>query len=198
MHSIAHYERSTDRTGRPVALVPLDELEDMQDQIDELEAIAAYDEAMAGMKDGASTHYALGMTSRRKMAYKIVLLSPAEKALHKKTSIYRLSQMYHNGRGLTASPLRALAVIQNYGVKRADGTTAARRLFDRFDGCLVLGWWPINVNHLDLAEVGFLQELQGIQIIAFYKQIQPLPVGWPTVFQQFLPEPGSGLLPAAR
>ena len=42
-----------------------------------------------------------------------------------------LSQMYHNGRGLTASRLRALTVIQNYGVRRADGTTAARRLFDR-------------------------------------------------------------------
>ena len=60
MHSIAHYERCTDRTGRPVALVPLDELEDMQDHIDELEAIAAYDEAIAGMKAGQYTLRAWG------------------------------------------------------------------------------------------------------------------------------------------
>jgi hypothetical protein len=42
-----------------------------------------------------------------------------------------LSQMYHNGRGLTAKRLRALTVIHNYGIKRLDGTTAAMRLFDR-------------------------------------------------------------------
>ncbi len=40
-----------------------------------------------------------------------------------------LSQMYHNGRGLTEKRLRALTVIHNYGLKRADGTTAAMRLF---------------------------------------------------------------------
>jgi len=40
-----------------------------------------------------------------------------------------LSQMYHNGRGLTEKRLRALTVIHNYGLKRADGTTAATRLF---------------------------------------------------------------------
>jgi hypothetical protein len=38
-----------------------------------------------------------------------------------------LSQMYHNGRGLTEKRLRALTVIHNYGLKRADGTTAAMR-----------------------------------------------------------------------
>jgi len=40
-----------------------------------------------------------------------------------------LSQMYHNGRGITESRLRALTVIHNYGLKRSDGTTAAERLF---------------------------------------------------------------------
>lgn len=42
-----------------------------------------------------------------------------------------LSQMYHNGRGLTEKRLRALTVIHNYGLKRIDGTTAAMRLFGR-------------------------------------------------------------------
>jgi hypothetical protein len=42
-----------------------------------------------------------------------------------------LSQMYHNGRGLTEKRLRALTVIHNYGLTRADGTTAAMRLFDQ-------------------------------------------------------------------
>lgn len=41
-----------------------------------------------------------------------------------------LSQMYRNGRGLTPRRLAALTVIHNYGIKRADGTTAAMRLFD--------------------------------------------------------------------
>ena len=40
-----------------------------------------------------------------------------------------LSQMYHNGRGLTESRLKALTVIHNYGLRRQDGTTAAERLF---------------------------------------------------------------------
>ena len=41
-----------------------------------------------------------------------------------------LSQMYHNGRGLSEKRLKSLTVIHNYGLKRADGTTAATRLFD--------------------------------------------------------------------
>ncbi len=41
----------------------------------------------------------------------------------------RLSQMYHNGRGLTKKRLAALTVVHNYGLKHADGTTAAERLF---------------------------------------------------------------------
>lgn len=40
-----------------------------------------------------------------------------------------LSQMHHNGRGLTESRLAALTVIHNYGLRRADGSTAAERLF---------------------------------------------------------------------
>ena len=41
----------------------------------------------------------------------------------------RLSQLYHNGRGLTENRLAALTVIHNYDLRRADGTTAAQRLF---------------------------------------------------------------------
>jgi len=42
-----------------------------------------------------------------------------------------LSQMCHNGRGLTESRLTALTVIHNYGLRRQDGTTAAERLFGK-------------------------------------------------------------------
>ena len=41
-----------------------------------------------------------------------------------------LSQMYHTGRGLTQTRLKALTVIHNYGLRRRDGTTAAQRLFE--------------------------------------------------------------------
>jgi len=40
-----------------------------------------------------------------------------------------LSQMYHNGRGLTPQRLMALTVIHNFELRRDDGTTAAERLF---------------------------------------------------------------------
>ncbi len=40
-----------------------------------------------------------------------------------------LSQLYHNGRGLSENRLKSLTVIHNYGLKRADDTTAAARLF---------------------------------------------------------------------
>lgn len=40
-----------------------------------------------------------------------------------------LSQMYHNGRGLTIQRLKALTVIHNFDCRRSDGTTAAERLF---------------------------------------------------------------------
>lgn len=45
-----------------------------------------------------------------------------------------LSQIHHNGRGLTTKRLRALTIIHNYYLKRSDGTTAAQRLFrTKFD-----------------------------------------------------------------
>ena len=45
-----------------------------------------------------------------------------------------LSQIHHNGRGLTLKRLRALTIIHNYYLKRPDGTTAAQRLFrTKFD-----------------------------------------------------------------
>ena len=41
----------------------------------------------------------------------------------------RLS-LHHHGQGrLSARKLKALTVVHNYGVKRADGTTAAERFF---------------------------------------------------------------------
>lgn len=40
-----------------------------------------------------------------------------------------LSQMHHNGRGLTVNRLQSLTVIHNFGIKKADGTTAAERFF---------------------------------------------------------------------
>jgi len=42
-----------------------------------------------------------------------------------------LSQIHHNGRGLTTKRLKALTIIHNYYLKRSDGTTAAERLFGR-------------------------------------------------------------------
>jgi len=41
-----------------------------------------------------------------------------------------LSQMHHNGRGITSNRLKALTAIHNYDTKRRDGTTAAERLYD--------------------------------------------------------------------
>lgn len=53
-----------------------------------------------------------------------------------------LSQMHHNGRGISLKRLKVLTVIHNYYLKRSDGTTAAERLFknkftDPFD-------WLVN------------------------------------------------------
>jgi hypothetical protein len=42
-----------------------------------------------------------------------------------------LSQMHHNGRGITIKRLKALTAIHNFGLTRSDGTTAAERLFER-------------------------------------------------------------------
>jgi hypothetical protein len=64
-----------------------------------------------------------------------------------------LSQMYHNGRGLTATRLKALTVIHNFDIKQRDGTTAAERLFntklpDLFD------WLVGQMGELPLARQG--------------------------------------------
>jgi Family of unknown function (DUF6399) len=64
-----------------------------------------------------------------------------------------LSQMYHNGRGLTEKRLRALTVIHNYGLKRADGTTAATRLFDR-DFPDLFSWLVDEMGALPLPRKG--------------------------------------------
>jgi len=40
-----------------------------------------------------------------------------------------LSQMHHNGRGISGRRLGVLTVIHNFVIKRPDGTTAAQRLF---------------------------------------------------------------------
>lgn len=42
-----------------------------------------------------------------------------------------LSQMHHNGRGISVKRLKTLTIIHNYYLKRLDGTTAAERLFKR-------------------------------------------------------------------
>jgi hypothetical protein len=42
-----------------------------------------------------------------------------------------LSGLHHAGRGLGEQNLRVLTTIHNFDLKRADGTTAAQRLFER-------------------------------------------------------------------
>jgi hypothetical protein len=64
-----------------------------------------------------------------------------------------LSQMYHNGRGLTEKRLRALTVIHNYGLKRADGTTVAMRLFGR-DFPDLFSWLVDEMGALPLPRKG--------------------------------------------
>ena len=61
----------------------------------------------------------------------------------------RLSQMYHNGRGLKKKRLMALTVIHNYGQRRSDGSTAAERLFDTAFPDL-FGWVVDNMGELPL------------------------------------------------
>lgn len=64
-----------------------------------------------------------------------------------------LSQMVHNGRGLTEKRLRALTVLHNYGLKRADGTTAAMRLFDQTFPDL-FSWLVVEMGVLPLPRKG--------------------------------------------
>ncbi len=57
----------------------------------------------------------------------------------------RLSQLYHNGRGVTESRLKASTVIHNYGIKCSYGTTAAERFYGTaFPD--IFGWL---VKHMD-------------------------------------------------
>ncbi|MGK7914586.1 MAG: DUF6399 domain-containing protein [Prochloraceae cyanobacterium] len=42
-----------------------------------------------------------------------------------------LSRLHHSGRGLSEKDLRVLSVIHNFDLRRADGSTAAQRLFGR-------------------------------------------------------------------
>jgi hypothetical protein len=64
-----------------------------------------------------------------------------------------LSQMYHNGRGLTEKRLRALTVIHNFGIKRLDGSTAAMRLFDQAFPDL-FSWLVTEMGELPLPRQG--------------------------------------------
>ncbi|MDZ4153674.1 DUF6399 domain-containing protein [Methylicorpusculum sp.] len=64
-----------------------------------------------------------------------------------------LSQMVHNGRGLTEKRLRALTVIHNYGLQRADGTTAAMRLLGQMFPDL-LSWLVAEMGALPLPRKG--------------------------------------------
>jgi hypothetical protein len=41
-----------------------------------------------------------------------------------------LSRLHHAGRGFSGQTLKVLTIIHNFDLKRADGTTAAQRLFD--------------------------------------------------------------------
>ena len=61
-----------------------------------------------------------------------------------------LSQMYHNGRGLTAQRLRSHTVIHNFDLRRGDGTTAAERLFEtQFPD--LFEWMASRMGELPLA-----------------------------------------------
>ncbi len=42
-----------------------------------------------------------------------------------------LSRLHHSGRGLSERDLQVLTIIHNFDLKRADGSTAARRFFGR-------------------------------------------------------------------
>ena len=59
----------------------------------------------------------------------------------------------NGGRGLTEKRLRALTVIHNYGLKRADGTTAAMRLFGR-DFPDLFSWLVDEMGALPLPRKG--------------------------------------------
>ena len=64
-----------------------------------------------------------------------------------------LSQMHHNGRGISIKRLKALTVIHNFGLTRPDGTTASERLFER-DFPDLFEWIVNQMGELPLARIG--------------------------------------------
>jgi hypothetical protein len=75
-----------------------------------------------------------------------------------------LSGLHHAGRGLSQQTLRVLTIIHNFDLKRADGTTAAQRLFDhRFPN---LFEWVID----------YMDELPVARRSSKAKQANPLPL----------------------
>ena len=63
-----------------------------------------------------------------------------------------LSQMHHNGRGISIKRLKALTVIHNFALTRSDGTTAAERLFER-DFPDLFEWIVKQMGDLPLARM---------------------------------------------
>ncbi len=76
-----------------------------------------------------------------------------------------LSRLHHGGRGLSEPTLKVLTIIHNFDLKRADGTTAAQRLFDH---C-----FP------DLFEwiVDYMGELPVARRSSKAQEVNPLPLG---------------------
>ena len=76
-----------------------------------------------------------------------------------------LSGLHHAGRGLSEQTLKVLTIIHNFDLKRADGTTAAQRLFDhRFPD---LFEWVVD----------YMSELPVARRSSKAQQVNPLPLG---------------------
>jgi hypothetical protein len=76
-----------------------------------------------------------------------------------------LSGLHHAGRGLSEQTLRVLTIIHNFDLKRADGTTAAQRLFEhRFPD---LFEWVVD----------YMDELPVARRSSKEQQANPLPLG---------------------
>jgi hypothetical protein len=77
-----------------------------------------------------------------------------------------LSGLHHAGRGLSEQTLRVLTIIHNFDLKRADGTTAAQRLFDhRFPD---LFEWVVD----------YIDELPVARRSSKAQKANPLPLGF--------------------
>lgn len=59
MNAIPNYERSTDRSGRPVVLVPLETMEALYDRLEELEDIRDAEAVRARIRAGEEEIYSL-------------------------------------------------------------------------------------------------------------------------------------------